>query len=452
MTAATVAVVRSGTQSRRLMAAYRFELAKLFAHWRTRVLVGLCGVAPALVVATLSRQSALPSDTVFGRWMGQSGWAGPLVILSFCCSWVLPALTSLIAGDVFAVEDRLGTWRHLLVATRSTRRIFAAKALASVTALVLLTTAIAVSSITGGLLAVGNRALVGLDGHFLSPSHATTAVVLAWVVTVAPMLAFAGVGLLGSVALGRSPVGLLAPALLAVLLDATQLLPLPVAVRVALPSYAFDAWRGLFTQPTHSAALLISVLVSLSWAAVAMTLAYRLFTRRDFSDPSYDGSADRILRLAALPLAALFAVTVGAVTAAFPGRGTGIDRPALETSVATAYSHLYRLQLDELHRPDVTEQQLQTAATCDKGGATVDDHGPGNDWRCTVSWHIPGATATGAAVYQLDVAADGRFVADGDGPQSVNGFFRVRTLTGDAPNPLWQFDGYVDLLTTTSKG
>jgi ABC-2 type transport system permease protein len=30
-------------------------------------------------------------------------------------------------------EDRLGTWRHLLVAVRSPRRIFAAKALASLT-------------------------------------------------------------------------------------------------------------------------------------------------------------------------------------------------------------------------------------------------------------------------------------------------------------------------------
>jgi len=41
----------------------------------------------------------------------------------------------------------------------------------------------------------------------------------------------------------------------------------------------------------------------------------------------------------------------------------------------------------------------------------------------------------------------GRYVADGDGPQEVNGFFQVRTSTGDAPNPLWQFDASVNLLT-----
>lgn len=75
------------------------------------------------------------------------------------------------------------------------------------------------------------------------------------------------------------------------------------------------------------------------------------------------------------------------------------------------------------------------------------DEGPGTDWRCVVSWHLPGATAVGSAVYQLDVTADGRYVADGDGPTEVNGFFQVRAPYGTAPNPLWQFDGSVDLLT-----
>jgi ABC-2 type transport system permease protein len=104
------------------------------------------------------------------------------------------------------------------------------------------------------------------------------------------------------------------------------------------------------------------------------------------------------------------------------------------------------MQTAQLHRPDVTEAQLRTSAACDKGGSRVEDRGPGNDWRCVVTWRLPGATATGSAIYQLDVTPDGRYVADGDGPQEVNGFFQVRTSAGDAPNPLWQFDGCVDLL------
>jgi ABC-2 type transport system permease protein len=374
------------------------------------------------------------------------------VVLSFCCSWVLPLLTSLVAGDVFAAEDRFGTWRHLLVAVRSPRRIFVAKALASLTVILLLAAGLAASSVGGGLAAVGNRPLVGLDGHLLATTQAAAAVLLAWTGVLAPTLAFAAVGLLGSVALGRSPMGLLVPALLAFLLQVAQMLPLPVAVRVALPSYAFLAWRGLFTAPAQTAPLILGVIVSLAWAMAATVLAYLLFMRRDFTDLAYDGSGRRVLVQAALPLAALLAVTIGVIAVATPASGSGIDRSKLENSLATAYAHLYRLQSRELHRPDVTEDQLRTSASCDKGGSLTEDRGPGNDWRCVVSWHIPGATATGSAIYQLDVTADGRYVADGDGPQEVNGFFQVHTSTGDAPNPLWQFDASVDLLTPTAKG
>jgi ABC-2 type transport system permease protein len=49
------------------------------------------------------------------------------------------------------------------------------------------------------------------------------------------------------------------------------------------------------------------------------------------------------------------------------------------------------------------------------------------------------------------VNLDGRYVADGDGPQEVNGFFQLHTATGDAANPLWQFDGSVNLLSSTSS-
>ena len=374
------------------------------------------------------------------------------MVLSFSCSWILPLLTSLVAGDVFATEDRLGTWRHLVVAVRSPRRIFAAKALASLTVIMLLVAGLVASGVVGGLAAAGNRPLVGLDGHLLAPGQAAVAVLLAWASVLAPTLAFAAVGLLGSVALGRSPMGLVIPALLALLLQIAQLLPLPVVVRVALPSYAFIAWRGLFTDPAQTGPLAIGIAVSLALAVAACALAYRLFMRRDFTDLAYDGVGRRVLTGAVLPLAALFALTVGVIAGATSASGSGIDRAKLDHSLATAFAHLYRMQTGELHRPDVTEAQLRTSASCDKGGPLVEDLGPGNDWRCVVTWRLPGSAAIGSAIYQLDVNPAGRYVADGDGPQEVNGFFQVHTSTGDVPNPLWQFDGSVDLLAAISPG
>ena len=64
---------------------------------------------------------------------------------------MLPLLTSLVAGDVFAAEDRINTWRHLLVAVRSPRRIFVTKALASLTIILALVAGLAISGIVGGL-------------------------------------------------------------------------------------------------------------------------------------------------------------------------------------------------------------------------------------------------------------------------------------------------------------
>ncbi|MGW7236929.1 ABC transporter permease [Streptomyces sp. NPDC054804] len=448
MTAATVESSVASARRVPVSRGYRFELVKLVSQWRIRLLMLACWIAPALFVAGVSGQSTLPSDTLFGRWMHATGWAGPLVMLGFAGTWALPLLTSVVAGDVFASEDRLGTWRHLLVAVRSPARIFVAKSLASLTVILLLVAGLTVSSVVGGLAAVGNQPLVGLDGHLLTPGDAAGRVLLSWVAALAPTLALAAIGLLGSVALGRSPMGLLLPPIVALAMSVAQMLPLPVAVRLALPTYAFISWNGLFTSPAQLAPLLTAVAVSLVWAVLATALAYVLFVRRDFTNPAYDGSGRRAFALGVLPLAALTAVTVGAVAVATPSTGSGIEQDKVQKSLATVFAHLYRLQTQELHRPAVTEKQLGATAACTKSDGQAAQEGAGNDWRCVVSWHLPGVSVTGTAVYQLDITSDGRFVADGDGPKEVNGYFLVRTATGDAPNPLWQFDGNVELLDT----
>lgn len=434
--------------------ALRFEVVKLVSQWRIRLLVLVCWVVPALFVAAVSRQSSLPVDTLFGRWMHATGWAGPLVMLGFAGSWALPLVTSVVAGDVFAAEDRLGTWRHLLVAVRSPGRIFVAKTLASLGVILVLVAGLMVSSTLGGLATVGNHPLAGLDGHLLTASDAARKVLLAWACALAPTLALSAIGLLGSVALGRSPMGLLLPAVVALVMQLAQMLPLPVALRVALPGYAFISWNGLFAEPQQLGPLLLGVAVSLVWAVAATWLAYALFVRRDFTNLATDGSGRRALTVGALPLLGIGAVTVVLVAVASPSpvSGSGITQVKVERAVATAFAHLYVVQTGELNRPAVTEAQLRATAACDKGSIRVDAEGPGNDWRCVVSWHLPGIDATGQAVYQLDVTPDGRFVADGDGPKEVNGYFLVRTPTGDGPNPLWQFDANVELLSSTSKG
>lgn len=449
---ATVADAPVRAETVTLGRVFRFEMVKLVAQWRIRLVLVACLVAPALYSAVVSRQTSLPADAVYGRLMNQSGWAGSLTILVSLGTLLLPLLTSVVAGDIFAIEDRLGTWRHVLVAVRSPRRVFLAKTLAALTVTLTLLGCLLVSSAAGGLLSIGSHPLPGLDGHQLGSGELARAVVLSWLTLVAPTLAFSAVGLLGSVALGRSPFGLLAPVGLALVLMGVQVMPVPVALRVALPMNAFISYRGLLTEPMQLDALWIGLLVCLAWTALATLLAYRLFVRRDFTDLANDGSARRFLVSGLVPLVGLVGLTTVLVATTTGATGSGIDGPRLEDAVSRSFANLYVLQTERLHRPAVTTDQLQATARCDKGGDLVDDEGAGSGWRCTVSWTLPGSTAVGTAIYQLDVRPEGRFVADGDGPKEVNGFFQVRGPAGDAPNPLWQFDGVVDLLDTPTKG
>lgn len=428
-----------------LSRGYRFELVKLLSQWRIRLVFVACLVAPAVYSAVVSRQTSLPADAVYGRLMNQSGWAGSLAVLVFMGTLLLPLLTSVVAGDIFAVEDRLGTWRHLLVAVRSPRVIFASKALAALTVILVLLVCLMVSSMAGGLISIGSHPLPGLDGHVIGSAELARTVVLAWLTVIPPTLAFSAVGLLGSVALGRSPLGLLMPVALALVLMGIQVMPVPVALRVALPMNAFIAYRGLFTDPGQLGPFWIGLVVTLSWTVLATLLAYHLFVRRDFTDLANDGSSRLVLKGFA-PLAALAAVTTILVAATTGATGSGIEKSKVEAALSTSFSNLYVLQTEQLNRPSVMASQLGTTTSCDKGGPRVEDEGAGAGWRCTVTWTLPGTTAVGTAIYQLEIAPEGRYVADGDGPKEVNGFFQVRTPTGDAPNPLWQFDGVVDLL------
>jgi ABC-2 type transport system permease protein len=325
------------------------------------------------------------------------------------------------------------------------------KALASVTVLLLLVPGLAVSGVVGGLV-VGSRPLVGLDGHLLSPADAAGKLLLAWTCVLAPTLALAAIGLLGSVALERSPIGLLLPAVVGIGLQLAQSLPMPAAIRLALPGYVFLSWNGLFASPQQLGPLLIGIAASLAWAVTATMLAYLLFMRRDFTSLAHDGSGRRVITWGILPMTGLIVATAGIVALATGATGSGIGQDKVQQSLATEFAHLYRLQSSELNHVDVTEAQLHVTASCTKGDGMVAPDGPGNDWRCYVYWHLPGVNATGNAIYQLDVNPNGRYVADGDGPKEVNGYFLVRTRYGDAPNPLWQFDGNVDLLPASSKG
>jgi ABC-2 type transport system permease protein len=108
----------------RIWTSYRWEITKLVAQARTRASLTVCLIAPFIFVFLLDRQDRVPKDTLFGRFVHDSGYATPLVLLGFAAQWVFPLLTSLVAGDIFASKDQHGTWKTILTRSHSRTQIF----------------------------------------------------------------------------------------------------------------------------------------------------------------------------------------------------------------------------------------------------------------------------------------------------------------------------------------
>src|SRR5262245_34378404 len=105
----------------------RVECMKLAAQIKTQLVLGICVVGPFVFAAALPLQSSLPTDTLFGRAVKESGFAVSLVVLGFAALWAVPVLASIVGGDLFSSEDRHGTWKMLLTRSRSRIEVFAGK-------------------------------------------------------------------------------------------------------------------------------------------------------------------------------------------------------------------------------------------------------------------------------------------------------------------------------------
>jgi ABC-2 type transport system permease protein len=260
---------------------YRCELAKLVGQVRTRLAAVLCFLGPFAFVVALGMQDATPNDTLYGRWLHTSGFAVPMVILTFGSQWVFPALTSVVAGDMFASEDHFGTWTTILTRSRSRSEIFAGKSLASMTYALVIVVLLGASSIVAGLLLVGHQPLINLSGVLLGPGDWTRLVLMSWAVILPPVLAFTAVGLLISVATRNGPAGIAGPVVIGLVTQLCSMANTPVLVQYLLPTTAFKAWHGFLAARPFHGPLVWDLLVSATYTIVCLGIAYALLRRRD---------------------------------------------------------------------------------------------------------------------------------------------------------------------------
>jgi hypothetical protein len=100
----------------------------------------------------------------FGRWVGESGLALPLIVLGLAQLWALPLLAGIAGGDIFAAEDRQHCWESLLTRSRTRSDLFCGQVVAALGSAALFLGTVTVSSLSAGLL-VDRTGLVGPPAH-----------------------------------------------------------------------------------------------------------------------------------------------------------------------------------------------------------------------------------------------------------------------------------------------
>jgi ABC-2 type transport system permease protein len=265
------------------LTALRWEVRKLRAQYRARVALVGAALLPVVVVVVIHGQSRPPKDTLFGRFATTNAFALALLVLGFASQWVLPLLTAIVAGDIFASEDQHGTWKTVLTRSTSRAQLFWAKVVTAGGFAVLVLALLATSTIVSSLLVVGHQPLSGLSGQTVPAGEALRLVAASWATVLPALLGFTCLAILLSVWSRNPAVGIAAPVVIGMVMQLVGALGGVEAIRPFLLTTGFEAWHGLLTAPRFTGPLVDSLIVSGVWCAASLAAAFVLLRRRDIT-------------------------------------------------------------------------------------------------------------------------------------------------------------------------
>jgi ABC-2 type transport system permease protein len=423
--------------------AYLTELQKLFAQLATRLLALAVLITPFAFAGVLKIQSGTPSDALFGAWVHSSGFAISLVILGFAGTWGFPIIAGVLAGDLFASEDRHGTWKTILTRSCTREDIFAGKVLAAGTVAIALSLLLATSSLIAGIAFVGAHGLVDLSGVLISPGRALALTAVSWLYCVLPVLAYTSVAILFSVATRNGILGVLGPLLVALLTQLLDLIGKGVIVHMLLIGSAFDGWHGLFVSHPFFGPLLVSTVVCVAWITVCLLASWRILRRRDFLSTTSSGKPSWKVPIRVVAVAAV----VIAVLALAGNLGpTGVTAYRLSAAIGPTFDNATLLQQALIGRHAPAGARLDVLPNCNRRAAAA--VGPG-DWNCTLYVYLPQLNAVPfqqtSVEYDVSVEYNGCFKAQSP-PTFIGGPTMQDGRGTSVTNPLYIVYGCFNIL------
>jgi len=262
-------------------AVYRVEVRKLVAQTRVRAVLLFLLVAPWIYIGLILHQDRLPLETLYGRYLKDTGYATPLAMLVYASQWVLPLVAALIAGDVFSSEDQLGTLKTILTRSVGRTAVFWGKLLAAFTFIALAVVAVAASATLAGIATVGSEPLVDVGGTLRQPGAAAGLVAVSWATVLLPTLAFGAIAMMVSILTRSSVLGVIVPVVLGMCMQLYTFLNAWDTVRHVLLGYTMSAWRGVLDSPSYLAPLERGLPVAAVYLVLATAVGFVAFRRRD---------------------------------------------------------------------------------------------------------------------------------------------------------------------------
>ena len=326
-----------------------------------------------------------------------------------------------------------------MVLTRSSTRraLFAGKLLAAATFSIGLLLLLMVSSLAAGLLLIGDGSLVDLGGRILSTGHSLELVLASWLLNILPMLAFTSIAVLLSVATRNGIMGVIGPALVALVMQLLLLVGSGVWLTCCSPPPPSTGGHGV-RRPPYYGPLAIACIVSVVWIVACLGgLVVDPASPRLCRDPVSRRPGWVVPVRVAVGSAAVVAFL--AIAANWGPAGDTAAR--LKASIMPAFNNLTLLQQRELGRYVPRGAKLNVLTSCSRRASTPS--GPG-DWICTLDVFIPqpGAEPFQETPVSYDVSLqwDGCYKAES--PPSFVGQQTMKAAGGrQVVNPLFVIYG-----------